>query len=75
MSLLTNHTIDAIRNKTVDVAKLKVKIENEILETLMESVRWNQSKGAKAYGVSRGTFRSILKDRFNDKYIAVNGSK
>jgi DNA-binding protein Fis len=51
------------------ITEIRNAIEREILDALMLRCRYNQTRAAIAYNVSRGTFRKILKTHFGDKYI------
>ncbi len=46
-------------------------IEKPMLRTVMEMMRYNQSKAAKALGISRGTLRTKLKEYFDDEFIGT----
>lgn len=70
-SILDQQLLDAIAKKELDPVVLKQLVENEVLEALMTGYRDNQSRAAKAYGVSRGTFRVLLQERFGDKYVGT----
>tara|TARA_R110000822_G_scaffold275773_1_gene397863 strand:- start:3105 stop:3329 length:225 start_codon:yes stop_codon:yes gene_type:complete len=70
-SILDQQLLDAITKKELDPVVLKQLVENEVLEALMVGYRYNQLRAAKAYGVSRGTFRVLLKERFGDKYVGT----
>ena len=48
------------------------KIEEPLIEAVMEYSQYNQSKAAEALGMSRGTFRKKLKFYSGEKYC---GSK
>ena len=43
--------------------------EKVIMETVYIQTRYNQSKAAIYLGMSRGTFRTKMKEYFADKYI------
>ena len=60
--------LEAIKLKKLDAAKALKTAEKEILEVLMEASRFNQSKAAKHFNISRGTMRKKLKEYFEDKY-------
>lgn len=47
---------------------LKV-LEKEYIEHIYKRCKYNQSRAAKALGLSRGTLRSKLKYYFDDEYI------
>lgn len=68
-TLLSNQVLESIKSLELDPVVVKQLVENEILESIMLGVRYNQSKAAKLYGVSRGTLRTVLKERFGDKYV------
>jgi DNA-binding protein Fis len=72
-TLLDTVILTAIKNKELDAVVVKQMLENEILEALMKGYRYNQSKAAKAYGKSRGSFRVLLKERFGDEYVGSKG--
>lgn len=50
-------------------------VERAVYQLAIEDSKWNQSRAAKALGVSRGTLRSKLKEYFGDKYVNKNGSR
>ena len=68
-TLLNSEVLASIQDYELDALVVRQVVENEILEALMIGVRYNQSKAAKAYGVSRGTLRTLLKERFGSKYV------
>lgn len=41
----------------------------------MERYKYNQSRAAKALGISRGTFRMLLMKYFGDKYCGHRSEK
>lgn len=43
-------------------------IEPPLLQTVMEQYQYNQSRAAKALGMSRGTCRMLLIKYFDEKY-------
>lgn len=72
-TLLSADVLESIKTLELDPALIKSVVESEILEALMVGVRYNQSKAAKLYGVSRGTIRTELKSRFGTKYVGTKG--
>lgn len=72
-TILDQELLTAVKEKNLDPVVLRELVENEILEALMKGFRYNQSKAAKAYGLSRGTFRMLLKERFGDEYVGTRG--
>ncbi len=57
---------------TADTFKeLLSKAEAQVYEDAMVVSRFNQCKAAVLLGVSRGTFRTKMKEYFGDKYIGA----
>lgn len=50
-------------------------IEAPMLETVMESCHYKQSKAAKILGLSRATCRSMLIKHFDEKYCSERKQK
>lgn len=73
-TILSDTILSAIKDKQLDAVVVKQLVENEILEALMKGYRYNQSKAAAAYGKSRGSFRTLLKERFGDEYVGNRGA-
>jgi DNA-binding NtrC family response regulator len=58
-----------INLKNVPLRNALEHAEKEIYKYAMETHKYNQSKAAKALGVSRGTLRNKLQHYYPDKYI------
>lgn len=61
-------------NKTSDLNLYQVvvqQVEAPLIRTVMELMRYNQSKAARALGMSRGTLRTKLKEYFGDEFIGT----
>jgi predicted DNA-binding protein (UPF0251 family) len=72
-TLLNPEVLEKIKSGLIPAKATIQRAEDEVLEALMIRVRYNQSKAALAYGVSRGTMRKILTDRFGTRYIGQRG--
>jgi len=54
-----------------DYASALSDMEAVIYEAAYAAARYNQSKAARSLGVSRGTFRTKLREHFGSKYISL----
>ncbi len=64
--------LSAVNNKAASLNLYQLiieEIEAPLFRTVMELTRYNQSKAARALGVSRGTLRTKLKRYFDDEFI------
>ena len=78
---LTQQVISAVKgylsvvntkNTNLNLYQLIVEeIEAPLFRTVMELTRYNQSKAARVFGVSRGTLRTKLKRYFDDEFIGT----
>jgi DNA-binding protein Fis len=66
---VSQEVLDQIQLGRMSAEKALEKITKELMEVLMINCRYNQSKAAKALGISRGKLRSDLKKYFGDKYV------
>lgn len=57
----------------VPVNELLKTVEGKVMEQVLAANRYNQSKTAKALGISRGTLRTKLEEQFPGKYIGKKG--
>lgn len=66
--LITNH-IQTTGKDLIDLHQMVLEqIEPPLLQAVMEKYKFNQSRAAKALGISRGTCRMLLIKYFDDKY-------
>ncbi len=72
-TIVNQEVLNAVKNREVNAGDMLKRAENDLLIALMASVRYNQSKAAKAYGVSRGTMRKLLNERFEGVYVGKRG--
>lgn len=71
MQYLRLEVLDKIKLKQADAKAILEEVHKEVLEALMEGLRYNQSKAAKALGISRTTLRTHLTTYFGNKYIGT----
>ncbi len=66
--LITRH-IEGSGKDIIDLHQMVIEqIEPPLLQAVMERYKYNQSRAAKALGISRGTFRTLLIKYFDEKY-------
>jgi len=69
VSHLITHHIDSSDKDVIDLHQMVLEqIEPPLLQVVMEKYKYNQSRAAKALGISRGTCRTLLIKYFDDKY-------
>ena len=69
VSHLINRHIDGSKKDVIDLQQMVLEqIEPALLQAVMERYKYNQSRAAKALGISRGTCRSLLIKYFDEKY-------
>lgn len=54
----------------MNMGQILGELEKEVLETAIKTSRYNQTKAAKKLGISRGSFRSKLREHFGNKYFS-----
>lgn len=66
--LITSY-IQSTGKDVIDLHQMVLEqIEPPLLQAVMEKYKFNQSRAAKALGISRGTCRTLLIKYFDDKY-------
>lgn len=66
--LITRH-IESAENDIFDLHQMVLEqIEPPLLKAVMEKYKYNQSRAAKALGISRGTCRKLLLKYFDEQY-------
>lgn len=66
--LITRH-LESSGKDIVDLHQMVLEqIEPPLLKAVMERYKYNQSRAAKALGISRGTFRKLLIKYFDEQY-------
>ena len=68
--------LNAVGNKETNLNLYQLiveEVEAPLFRTVMELTRYNQSKAARVFGVSRGTLRTKLKRYFDDEFIGTRG--
>ena len=73
MTFVSAAVLEAVSKREVDTTVVMRVIEKEVLQAVMKSAKYNQSKAAKLFGVSRGTMRTKLKEHFGDEYVGTRG--
>ena len=74
MSRLIQSYLKISDGLVVDLHRMVIdQVEPALIETVMIYCRYNQSRGAKILGISRGTFRILLKKYFNERYCGKRG--
>ncbi|HCC3261862.1 helix-turn-helix domain-containing protein [Legionella pneumophila serogroup 1] len=69
VSHLIEHYIESADNDIIDLHQMVIEqIEPPLLRAVMERYKYNQSRAAKALGISRGTLRMLLIKYFDDHY-------
>lgn len=66
--------LNVVGNKEINLNLYQLimeEIEAPLFRTVMELMRYNQSKAARVLGVSRGTLRTKLKHYFDDEFIGT----
>lgn len=73
--LITRH-IETSGKNIIDLHQMVIEqIEPPLLRAVMERYKYNQSRAAKALGISRGTFRMLLFKYFDDQYCGHRPEK
>ena len=76
VSQLINNHIETAGKGIVDLHQLVLEqIEPPLLKAVMEKYKFNQSRAAKALGISRGTCRTLLIKYFDEKYCGRREEK
>lgn len=70
MSYLTQLIEDTITQGLSPRSVLQL-AEDAVFEHVMKTTRYNQSRAAKVLGISRGTLRTKLKERFGNRYVGT----
>ena len=70
---INKEVVKALEKREVKASYILAQIKKELVEAVMVSTRYNQSKSALLLNVSRGTFRTMLVELFGDKYIEKRG--
>ena len=66
---LITHHLESSGKDIVDLHQMVLEqIEPPLLKAVMERYKYNQSRAAKALGISRGTFRKLLIKYFDEQY-------
>lgn len=69
MNVLKSEVIDRLKTRKLKPSQILDCVNRELIETVMEQCRDNQSRAAISMGLSRGTFRTKLIQLFGDKYL------
>ena len=73
--LVTSH-IASVGQEVVDLHQLVIEqIEPPLLKIIMANYQYNQSRAAKALGISRLTLRQLLVKYFGDQYCGRRPNK
>jgi len=73
---LVTHHIASSGKEAVDLHQLVIEqIEPPLLKIVMANYQYNQSRAAKALGMSRHTLRQLLIKYFDDQYCGRRPSK
>lgn len=69
VSYLMTRYIESTDNDIVDLHQMVIEqIEPPLFKAVMERYKYNQSRSAKALGISRGTLRRLLIKYFDERY-------
>ena len=75
VSYLMTRYIESTGNDIIDLHQMVIEqIEPPLFKAVMERYKYNQSRAAKALGISRGTLRRLLIKYFDDHYAGSRPS-
>jgi len=70
-NVFDENMVHYVRRGSIQIGEFAECVEKSLLDLTMEICGYNQSRAAMALGLSRGCFRTKLKQHFGDKYFRV----